>query len=226
MSRIARLFAACLAVLAWVTLCLYVQVGLERRPHWTLWQELWRTGRYFTFLTNVLTALTATAVAFGWRVGAVWITGLTLWMVIVGVVYHTLLAREFSGLRWWTDQGLHTAVPVALLLWWAAFAPKAGLAWRHAALWLTWPGLYMAYALIRGEIDGRHPYFFLDPPLIGWPKVLMWIGVLGAVFWLAGLGAVMLGQRLSRVRGSPAGDGPAGPRPRSPRDRGQSRAGG
>ncbi|CUH78390.1 Pr6Pr family membrane protein [Tropicibacter naphthalenivorans] len=214
MSMPARLSAACLAVLAWVTLVLYVQVGLDRRPDMTLAQELWRIGRYFTILTNALTAVTATAIAAGWRVNAVWATGLTLWMAIVGVVYHALLAREHEGLRWWTDQGLHTAIPLALLLWWAVFAPKAGLLWRHAALWLAWPGAYMAYALIRGEIDGRHPYFFIDPPLIGWPKVLMWIAILGGVFWLAGLGAVALGRWLNRDRARLAGDGHDGPQPR------------
>lgn len=226
MSKPARLFAALLACLAWVTLYHYVQIGLDRRPHWALWQELWRTGRYFTFLTNTLTALTATWIALGGRISSVWVTGLTLWMAIVAVVYHTLLARDYTGLRWWTDQGLHTAIPLALVLWWGVFAPKAGLAWRHAAMWLGWPGLYMGYALIRGEIDGRHPYFFIDPPLIGWPKVGMWIGLLGLVFWLAGLCVVALGRALSRDRVRPADDGPADPRPRSPRDPGQSRVGG
>ncbi len=226
MPRLARLVAACLAVLAWVTLYYYIQVGLERRPHWTLWQELWRTGRYFTFLTNGLTAVTMTVVALGGRARPVWTTGLTLWMVIVGVVYHALLAREYTGLRWWTDQGLHTAIPFVLLLWWVAFAPKAGLMWRHSALWLAWPGAYMGYALTRGVIDGRHPYFFIDPPLIGWPKVGMWIGILGLAFWLAGLGAVALGQWLSRDRALPTDAALGGPRPRSPRDPGQTHVGG
>ena len=214
MSRNARITAALIAVLAWAVLVLHVQVGLERRPDWTVWQELWRTGRYFTVLTNALAAATLTAVAAGWRVPSGWAAGLTLWMVIVALVYHGLLARDFAGLRWWTDQGLHTAVPGALVLWWLAFAPKTGLRAIHALWWLVWPGLYMVYALVRGEVDGRHPYFFIDPPLIGWGQVLLWIAGLGLVFWLFGLGTVALARRLSSDRPRRAGDGHAGPQPR------------
>lgn len=214
MSRSARLFALLLALLCWVVLVTHVRLGLARAPEASLLQELWRTGRYFTILTNGLTAVTMAAVALGWRVPAVWAAGLTLWMAIVGIVYHALLALDFDGLRWWTDQGLHTAVPIALFLWWLAFAPRAGLAWRHALWWIGWPGLYMLYALIRGEIDGRHPYFFIDPPKIGWGPVLLWIVALGVVFWLAGLVLVALAKSLSRDRPRPEDAVPDGLPPR------------
>ncbi|MGR3270098.1 hypothetical protein DU478_10665 [Thalassococcus profundi] len=203
-----------IALLTWAVLVMHVQVGLDRRPHWTLWQELWRTGRYFTILTNALTAATMTAVAAGWRVPAGWAAGLTLWMGIVALVYHGILSRDLSGLRWWTDQGMHTAVPAAVGLWWWACAPKDGLRRLHAVWWLGWPALYLAYALVRGEIDGRHPYFFIDPPRIGWDMVALWILGLGLVFWLFGLGMVALARWISSDRPRPAGAVPADPRPR------------
>ncbi|MFZ5964499.1 Pr6Pr family membrane protein [Thalassococcus sp. BH17M4-6] len=209
----ARSFAALIALLAWAVLVMHVQVGLDRRPHWTLWQELWRTGRYFTILTNGLVAAALTAVAAGWRIPAGWAAGLTLWMGIVALVYHGILSRDLSGLRWWTDQGMHSAVPGALALWWWAFAPKMGLRRIHAVWWLGWPAFYLAYALLRGEVDGRHPYFFIDPPRIGWDQVALWILGLGVTFWLLGLGMVALARRLSSDRPRPAGDAPADPRP-------------
>ena len=226
MTGQARIFAALLACLAWAGLVLHVQLGMGRNPHFTIWEELWRSGRYFTVLTNALTAVTMTRVALGARIGSGFLAGLTLWMVIVAVVYHTLLARDHEGIDWIKDQTEHTLVPLGLLLWWLRFAPKSGPIPRDALHWLAWPGGYMAYALIRGEIDGRHPYFFIDPPLIGWPKVCMWIAALTLGFYAAGRGMAWLCGRLSLARPGPAGRGPDGLRPRSPTDRGHNRADG
>ncbi len=226
MTGQARIFAALVACLAWGGLILHVQLGLGRNPNFTIWEELWRSGRYFTVLTNALTAVTMTRMALDARISSGFLAGLTLWMVIVAVVYHTLLARDHEGIHWIKDQTEHTLVPLALLLWWLHFAPKTPVTPRHALLWLVWPGAYMAYALIRGEIDGRHPYFFIDPPLIGWPKVLMWIAAMTVGFYAAGRAMVWLCRRLSPAPLDPTGRGPAGLRPRSPKDRGHSRADG
>jgi len=226
MTPTARLFAALIACLAWAGLALNVHLGMTRTPDATLWEELWRSGRYFTILTNGLAALTLSRIALGERISAAFLAGLALWMVIVAVVYHTLLAREYSGLRWINDQIQHSVTPLALLLWWWRFAPKSGLTPRHALLWLVWPAAYMSYALIRGEIDNLHPYFFIDPPLIGWPKVLMWIIILAIGFYAAGRGMVWLAARLNPTPPDPTGRGPDGLRPRSPIDRYRNRADG
>ena len=127
------------------------------------------------------------------------------------MVYHALLSRDLSGLRWWTDLGQHSAVPVAVVLWWLAFAPKHGLGPRHAVLWLSWPLVYVAYVLVRGTVDGRHPYFFVDPGRLGWDGVALWSAGLGVGFWLAGLGVVLLARRLGRSAPPMTRDEPAGP---------------
>ena len=173
-----------------------------------------------------MAALTLTRIAMGERISTAFLAGLTLWMVIVAVIYHTLLARDYVGLRWINDQIQHRATPLLLLMWWWRFAPKSDLHPRHALLWLAWPAAYMAYALIRGEIDNLHPYFFIDPPLIGWPKVLMWILIMAVGFYAAGRGMVWLAGRFSPTRPDPAGRGPDGLRPRSPIGRYRNRADG
>jgi hypothetical protein len=208
-----RLTAALIAALALGSLALQLHLGLERWPGRTLWVESWRMGRYFTVLTNLLLGLSCAAIALGWRARDSWLAGLVLWIGIVGIVYHALLARELEGLRRLADAGQHTVVPLLTLLWWMMFAPKRGLAPRHAVWWLSWPAIYVAYALVRGEIDGRHPYFFVEPPLIGWPAVGLWVLGLGAAFWSAGRALVALGQWLSRPS-PPAGAAPDGPRSR------------
>ncbi|ETX26939.1 hypothetical protein RISW2_17440 [Roseivivax isoporae LMG 25204] len=198
MTHAARMSAALLALAAIATLVWHVQLGLDRNPGRTLAVELWRTGRYFTILTVALTGALFAAAALRGRMAAGMAGGLALWMAVVGIVYHVLLARELSGARLVVDQMMHTVLPIAVALWWVACADKAGLAARHALWWLAWPGLYCAYALGRGALDGRHPYFFLDPARIGWPQVALWIVALGGVFWIGGLGLVALARRIGR----------------------------
>lgn len=221
MTKLARITALCVAIVAVAALCLHINNGLNRVPDRTLFTELWRTGRYFTILTVAVVGFVFARIALTGRASASTSTAVALWILIVGVVYHALLARELTGLRFITDQLLHTVVPVLVVLWWLVFAPKSGLRAQHAVWWLIWPGLYATYALIRGEFDGRHPYFFLDPPLTGWPKTVMWVLVLGTVFWLGGRGMIWLGTRLSRAQDHPADDGPRGPQPLSSKDPGQ-----
>ncbi|WP_417724485.1 Pr6Pr family membrane protein [Salipiger sp.] len=197
MTPTARTTAALVACLAAGALALQIHVGLERRPGLTVWQEIWREARYFTILTNTLVAATFAAVATGRRPGAVWSAAITLWIVLVGVVYHALLARELSGHGALADAALHTGVPLAVTLWWLRFAPKAGLSPHHAVWWLLWPAAYVGYALIRGAVDGRHPYYFLDPGRSGWDGVGLWVLALGAAFLAGGLAVVALARALA-----------------------------
>ncbi|MBE9637642.1 Pr6Pr family membrane protein [Salipiger mangrovisoli] len=213
MTQTQRHTALLIALLALGALWLQVHVGLARSPGRTVFEELWRLGRYFTILTNLMVAVSFAMIAAGHRAQPWWLAAVTLWILIVAIVYHGLLARPLEGLRWWSDMAVHTFVPIAVGLWWLALAPKDGLVPRHALWWLLWPLGYVSYALIRGEIDGRHPYFFIDPHEVGWSGVGLWCLALGVSFWLGGLGMVALGRLLSRPS-PPAGDAPDGPQVR------------
>lgn len=210
MTQTQRLTALMIAVLALGALWLQAHIGLSRRPDRSVLEELWRLGRYFTILTNFMVAVTFGMIAAGHRARPGWLSAVTLWILIVAVVYHGLLARPLDGIRWWSDMAVHTFVPIAVLLWWLGLAPKDGLVPRHALWWLLWPLAYVGYALIRGEIDGRHPYFFIDPHEVGWSGVGLWCLALGVSFWLGGLGMVALARVLSRPsdRADGAPDGP------------------
>ncbi len=199
LTKPARIAAAGVALCAAMAYALEVYDTLTQHPDRTLAVELWRQARYFTYLTNLLILGAFARIAVTGRASAGWAAGLTLWSVTVGAVYHGLLARDLTGLSWWADHGMHTAVPVAVALWWGAYAPKATLHLGHPRIWLAWPGLYAGYALLRGEIDGRHPYFFIDPPLSGWPIVILWCIGLGLFFWIAGAALVALGRVVNRA---------------------------
>lgn len=195
----ARLSAGLLAGLALVVIGL--QLMISSQEHGSLAAAIWHLARYFTILTNVLVAGTFTLMAWrGRALSPIWLAGLTLWILIVAIVYHALLAANltFEGLNWWTDQGFHTGVPALTALWWVLFAPKAGLGARHAGLWLAWPLLYVSYAMIRSPYDEGYPYFFIDLPSLGPQQVAINISGLSLAFFLGGLGVTGLARLLSR----------------------------
>lgn len=125
----------------------------------------WAMARFFTILTNLAVAVTFAAAALRRDgIGPAWIAALTLAMLLVGAVYHTLLSgiTAYVGLGAWANHGLHTVVPIACLLWWIAFAPKRGLQFRDLPTFIVWPCVYVAYALARGARDAIYPYPFMD----------------------------------------------------------------
>ncbi len=123
-------------------------------------------------------------------------------IALVGLVYHAVLAKLWNpvGLHFWVDQGLHSAVPVLFVLFWALYAPKAGLRWRDAGLWLAYPLAYLGYVLARGAVDGWYPYPFIDANKLGYARVLVNALVLMAAFYLAGLALVAASRHLPKGR--------------------------
>lgn len=195
----ARTAAAVIALIGFATFA--VQIGLSAEREGSLSAGLWAMLRFFTILTNLLVLVSFTLmVARGRALPAVWLAGLTLWIVMVGVVFHLLLAGllTLTGLAWWTDQGFHTITPALALLWWLVFAPKAGLTWSHAIAWLAWPLVYIAYALSRGAFDGLYPYPFIDLNTLAPAAVVVNVAGLSLAFFLAGLVVVGLARALSR----------------------------
>ncbi|MES2666372.1 MAG: Pr6Pr family membrane protein [Pseudomonadota bacterium] len=158
---------------------------------------LWRMAGYFTILTNMLVAATMGAAALGLPVSARLAAGLVVWMGMTGLIYHALLSGLWAphGMAWWADQGLHTAGPVLVLVWWGMFAPK-GISLRDIPVWLAWPAAYGAYALIRGALTGFWAYPFLNADTAGWGTVAAGLAVMLAAFAAFGAGLVAAAKRL------------------------------
>jgi hypothetical protein len=158
--------------------------------------KLWQLAAFFTILTNALLVVHLLAVAKGWQISASRAAGLLLSMLMVGAVYHLLLAGLWSpqGKAWWVDQGLHSAMPLGYLLWWLAFAPKT-LRWPDLPKWLIWPASYAAYALIRGGLTGFWAYPFLNADALGWPRVALNCALLLLGFGLVGAAILVLARK-------------------------------
>lgn len=198
----ARLLAGMIALAA--ILAVGVQFGVVQagRPgQEDLAVRAWIMLRYFTILTNLLVAAVMAAVALGRRPPVDLLATASLGIVIVGAVYHALLAppQPLPGWEWWTDLGYHTVVPLGAALWWLAFGGH-GLRLRRLWLWLTWPMSYCVYALARGQADGIYPYFFLDLGRFGAAQV--GLNVLGLLAAFALAGALLWGsaRALGRAR--------------------------
>lgn len=174
LSPLARFAALVTAVLALVSLTLRFLVILDQTGG--LGPALWHMLRYFTILTNAMVILVFGAMAATGRSAADWLlAGLVLWIGAVAVIYQWLLSPlwEPQGINYLADRGLHFAVPIAVLLWWVAFASRARLTFLHPLFWLGWPVLYLIYVLIRSAWDGEYPYPFLDPARVA-PQQLIW----------------------------------------------------
>jgi hypothetical protein len=197
-----RLAAAIIALAAWAGLA--VQFAATFGQTGSLPETLWILLRFFTVVTNLLVAIVMTRVAIGRRVSAFVLAGLTLAIVFVGLVYATLLHGlvELSGLALTADVLLHYVVPVAMAVYWPAFAPKIGLQFRDPLLWCVYPLAYLFYVVVRGSVDGRYPYPFIDVATLGYGRILLNSLMLLAAYLLAGLVLVALGRLLARRRGA------------------------
>ncbi|MGY6547838.1 MAG: Pr6Pr family membrane protein [Roseinatronobacter sp.] len=172
--------AICAAALA-------AQLGLRLGRGQGLGLALWAMAGFFTILTNLMMAVTMLMIAAtGRRLSFGWMSMLTLSMMMVGLVYHLLLAHltSFTGLRWWVDHLLHTILPALMLWFWAMETARNDPRDAQPLTWLIWPALYAAYALARGALSGRYPYYFLNMDLLGVLPVLVNMGALLGAFVL------------------------------------------
>lgn len=199
MTATARLAATFVFLLALLTIA--VQVPLTYEDQGSLGATLWRLGWFFTLLTNAMVCVSFGLMSIlGRSLSAQWLGGLTLWILIVAVVYHALLAHlyEETGLRWWTDLSFHTVIPIVTALYWLVFAPKTPLPWRAAAVWLWWPVVYCLYAILRGLATGAYPYPFLDASKLTLVQLAINIAGLAFGFYLGGLAIIAIARLFRR----------------------------
>jgi len=202
-----------IATLAWLALALqlYLEVMRSLAGGGPIGWIVANYFSFFTILTNFLLALclTISLLSPQSRWGkffstAAAQTGVAIYIVVVGATYSVMLRHLWNphGAQKLADVLLHDVAPIAFLLYWLAFVPKAGLRWKHALWWLCYPIAYMAYTLVRGWMTGWYPYPFIDAKVLGFPRALANGCVVLLVFIGLGLLAVAAGRfSASRSRG-------------------------
>ena len=168
---------------------------------------------YFTILTNVLVAggLTPPAVATGpaarRRSAAAGVRAcVTMYAVVVGLVYHFLLHATWSPQGWAliANIGLHYVMPAAMLLDWLLFTPKGRLRWIDPGKWLAFPLIYGVWTVIHGLAADWWPYWFVDVSELGWARAGSYFAGLLVFFAIIGLIVVAIDRMLGRRDRSPA----------------------
>lgn len=182
--------AALVAIVCWAGLLIQFSTIYGNQHH--LLASLWVLARFFTILANLVVALVMTSVATGRRTSAELLGGLTLSIILVGLVYLWLLQglQHLTGPAHVADILLHKVSPVLMSIWWLLFAPRARLKWSAPTRWLFCLLIYFAYILVRARFDGRYPYPFLDVGRIGWLQTALNAGGIAFAFIVAGMALV------------------------------------
>ena len=137
---------------------------------------------YFTVITNTLVAVVLTCAVTGRESAArrwflqPWVSsGIAVSIAVVGLAYSVLLRHLWhpQGWQFIADELLHDLMPLLFLVYWWVCVPKGTLRLKHLPLWLIYPLVYFAYALLRGHLLGAYAYPFIDVALLGYPQVFV-----------------------------------------------------
>ncbi|MBC3840126.1 hypothetical protein GXW82_07850 [Streptacidiphilus sp. 4-A2] len=140
-----------LALLASAALGTTLDQAVHTGEGWGNWAS------YFTNISNLLGVLVfllgGVALLRGSRPVPDRLRGAaTLYLVITGAVYWTLLANTIdSQTIVWANDTVHGIMPAAMLADWLLRPPARRLRWSQGLPWLVFPLVYLAYSLLRGR---------------------------------------------------------------------------
>ena len=205
-SAARRRFVAVAALLGWAGLS--IQLYLIFYSRWALGASLLggllSFFSYFTVLSNTLVATVLTcaltsreSAARRWFLQPWVSSGIAVSIAVVGLAYNILLRHLWhpEGWQWLADELMHDVMPLLFLAWWWLCVPKGTLRLWHIALWVIYPLVYFAYALLRGHLLATYPYPFIDVDTLGYPQVFVNAGGLLAGFVLIALLVIALDRR-------------------------------
>jgi len=210
-----RLFRVLIALAAFAGLGIQLWIFLESPDFASPLSAVWRMLAFFTILTNLMVGIASAVSAIAPNsasgrllAGANTRAGVVLYIGLVGIVYHVLLAGLWDPQGWQkiADLLLHTATPVMIAIAWIFFDAKKDLTLKALPQIIVYPVAYTVYAMIRGAGDGFYPYPFIDVSELGYARVLMNVVGLTAAFLFSGGLLILTGRALSSVgfRTSPA----------------------
>ncbi len=183
-SRGMRAFITAAAVLGWVGLS--IQLYLIFYGRWSVGASLLgglvSFFSFFTVLTNTLVAVVLSHALTGRTSKArgffltPWVSSaIAVSIAVVGLAYNLLLRHLWhpQGWQFLADELLHDVMPLLFLGYWWCCVPKGTLRLRHIAVWVIYPLVYFAYALLRGHLLGLYQYPFINVEKLGYPQVFI-----------------------------------------------------
>ena len=160
---------------------------------------------FFTILTNVLVMLAMLLPVVAGRTGAGRAmaspgvrAAVTMYAVVVGLVYHFLLHATWAPQGWLyvVNILLHYVMPGAMLIDWLTFVPRGQLTWRDPARWLLFPLAYGGWTLAHGLAVDWWPYWFVDVSEQGLARTAAYFAGLLVFFLIVGLVVVAIDRSL------------------------------
>ncbi len=205
LHRLARLALAATAIVAMT----YQFAVLNQRPAFA-------PGNFFSFFTiqsNILGVVILSLAALVPQASrtrhfdAVR-TGVTLYLLITGVVFALLLAglqEELQTTIPWVDFVVHKLMPAVIVIDWLVDPPRHRLPLGVAFAWLAYPLAWFAFTLIRGARVDWYPYPFVDVGAHGYGRVLVNGIAMAVAMAVAALALAWLGNRRAArsTRGAP-----------------------
>ena len=168
---------------------------------------------FFTIESNVATVvvlLIGAIFVFARREDPHWFTVfrviIVTYMGVTGVVYNLLLRGvelpQGTTVEW-SNEVLHVAACVYLVLDWFLAPGRTALSWRVLRAIVIFPIVWAAYTLIRAPFaiqkDGTrwYPYPFLNPSLAqeGYASVAFYVVLIALVVCAVGAGAIWVSRR-------------------------------
>jgi phosphoglycerol transferase MdoB-like AlkP superfamily enzyme len=202
-----RIYIAIGAIISWFAILLQLYLIIKNRAL-SIPATFVQFFSYFTILTNIIVAVYYTALLIkkrtqqeGWFTNSKTATAISVYIVIVGIVYNLVLRPLWEPQGWQliADEILHTIIPLLFLLYWFLFVKQRNLEWKDAFLWLLYPFLYLVFVLLRGAVTRLYPYPFIDVPALGYNRVFLNCGVLFIVFFLLSLLFIAIGRKSKRA---------------------------
>ncbi|MFO7689560.1 MAG: Pr6Pr family membrane protein [Cryobacterium sp.] len=131
----------------------------------------------------------------------------TTYILVSGVVY-AIIVLQAANVNYdievpWSSQVLHFWIPAMALVDWFVDPNKARLPWRYLAWVLVFPSFWLVFTLIRGNLVGWYPYFFLDSRQVNGPGETMFYC---AIVMVIILGIAALLTSATRLRRRPFDD--------------------
>ena len=132
---------------------------------------------------------------------------LTVAMIVVGVVYHALLADVASDVRdgdyvWpvFPNEFIHTYGPVLIVIDYLLSNKEFKLRMRAAFWVVAFPLLWLTFYVIRGIITNWWPYWFINPNGEGGVSgMLSYIAAIAFFFIILGFAVLGLTKLVQRV---------------------------
>src|SRR5882724_8010378 len=139
-------------------------------------------GEYFSYLTiwtNIIVGCVITLPLIDKRAAlTVYLsrpfiqTAVLVYILIVCISYHILLSEIWDPQGWQkiADISLHYGLPILYFLFWLLYVPKGYFIYSKVYTILSYPLVYLVFAMLVGITTNYYSYYFLDAKTYGYPE--------------------------------------------------------